>query len=139
MKATSCIIIKSHAFGYFICKLSQFFLTSRLDALLSYLIYLKIPGYFFIIFCYIFYFWDLKFHWFFDLNSCCRDLMNEGIFDIVTDVLQSQDKKLVLTGYWSPLFGFGCSVWHSLQLITKRQMLWWLQNRYPHSFLESRS
>ncbi|TKY72520.1 Serine/threonine-protein phosphatase 4 regulatory subunit 3 [Spatholobus suberectus] len=27
-----------------------------------------------------------------------RDLMNEGIFDIVTDVLQSQDKKLVLTG-----------------------------------------
>ncbi|RDX90921.1 Serine/threonine-protein phosphatase 4 regulatory subunit 3, partial [Mucuna pruriens] len=27
-----------------------------------------------------------------------RDLMNEGIFDIVTDVLQSGDKKLVLTG-----------------------------------------
>ncbi|KAJ7955201.1 serine/threonine-protein phosphatase 4 regulatory subunit 3-like [Quillaja saponaria] len=27
-----------------------------------------------------------------------RDLMNEGIFDIITDVLQSQDKKLVLTG-----------------------------------------
>ncbi|XP_045832116.1 serine/threonine-protein phosphatase 4 regulatory subunit 3-like isoform X2 [Trifolium pratense] len=27
-----------------------------------------------------------------------RDLMNEGIFDIVSDVLQSQDKKLVLTG-----------------------------------------
>ncbi|KAM0984800.1 hypothetical protein ACFX2I_012077 [Malus domestica] len=27
-----------------------------------------------------------------------RDLMNEGIFDIVTDVLQSEDKKLVLTG-----------------------------------------
>ncbi|KAL9410186.1 hypothetical protein AB3S75_044029 [Citrus x aurantiifolia] len=27
-----------------------------------------------------------------------RDLMNEGIFDIVTDALQSQDKKLVLTG-----------------------------------------
>ncbi|KAK7246311.1 hypothetical protein RIF29_41175 [Crotalaria pallida] len=27
-----------------------------------------------------------------------RDLMNEGIFDIVADVLQSQDKKLVLTG-----------------------------------------
>ncbi|ESW26354.1 hypothetical protein PHAVU_003G112400 [Phaseolus vulgaris] len=27
-----------------------------------------------------------------------RDLMNEGIFDVVTDVLQSQDKKLVLTG-----------------------------------------
>ncbi|XP_061349087.1 uncharacterized protein LOC133294448 isoform X2 [Gastrolobium bilobum] len=27
-----------------------------------------------------------------------RDLMNEGIFDIVTDVLQSQDKMLVLTG-----------------------------------------
>ncbi|XP_061344780.1 uncharacterized protein LOC133290671 isoform X2 [Gastrolobium bilobum] len=27
-----------------------------------------------------------------------RDLMNEGIFDIVTDVLQSQDKKFVLTG-----------------------------------------
>ncbi|KAH1209067.1 Serine/threonine-protein phosphatase 4 regulatory subunit 3 [Glycine max] len=26
------------------------------------------------------------------------DLMNEGVFDIVTDVLQSQDKKLVLTG-----------------------------------------
>lgn len=32
-----------------------------------------------------------------NLNSC-RDLMNEGIFDIVTDALQSQDKKLVLTG-----------------------------------------
>ncbi|XP_022939286.1 serine/threonine-protein phosphatase 4 regulatory subunit 3-like isoform X3 [Cucurbita moschata] len=28
-----------------------------------------------------------------------RDLMNEGIFDIITDVLQSPDKKLVLTGY----------------------------------------
>ncbi|KAJ7980348.1 serine/threonine-protein phosphatase 4 regulatory subunit 3-like [Quillaja saponaria] len=27
-----------------------------------------------------------------------RDLMNEGIFDIITEVLQSQDKKLVLTG-----------------------------------------
>ncbi|XP_022760660.1 serine/threonine-protein phosphatase 4 regulatory subunit 3A-like isoform X4 [Durio zibethinus] len=27
-----------------------------------------------------------------------RDLMNEGIFDIITDALQSQDKKLVLTG-----------------------------------------
>ena len=27
-----------------------------------------------------------------------RDLMNEGIFDIVSDVLQSPDKKLVLTG-----------------------------------------
>ncbi|XP_027339154.1 serine/threonine-protein phosphatase 4 regulatory subunit 3-like isoform X3 [Abrus precatorius] len=27
-----------------------------------------------------------------------RDLMNEGIFDIITDILQSQDKKLVLTG-----------------------------------------
>ncbi|KAM5568801.1 hypothetical protein ABKV19_016364 [Rosa sericea] len=27
-----------------------------------------------------------------------RDLMNEGIFDIVSDALQSQDKKLVLTG-----------------------------------------
>ncbi|CAK9318476.1 unnamed protein product [Citrullus colocynthis] len=27
-----------------------------------------------------------------------RDLMNEGIFDIITDVLQSEDKKLVLTG-----------------------------------------
>ncbi|KAG4378395.1 hypothetical protein GLYMA_17G032400v4 [Glycine max] len=27
-----------------------------------------------------------------------RDLMNEGIFDVVTNVLQSQDKKLVLTG-----------------------------------------
>ncbi|KAH7573490.1 hypothetical protein JRO89_XS03G0158100 [Xanthoceras sorbifolium] len=27
-----------------------------------------------------------------------RDLMNEGIFDIITDALQSQDNKLVLTG-----------------------------------------
>ncbi|KAJ8560458.1 hypothetical protein K7X08_022318 [Anisodus acutangulus] len=27
-----------------------------------------------------------------------RDLVNEGIFDIIADVLQSQDKKLVLTG-----------------------------------------
>ncbi|KAG5023806.1 hypothetical protein JHK85_020148 [Glycine max] len=27
-----------------------------------------------------------------------RELMNEGIFDVVTNVLQSQDKKLVLTG-----------------------------------------
>ncbi|TYI66971.1 hypothetical protein E1A91_D09G264600v1 [Gossypium mustelinum] len=27
-----------------------------------------------------------------------RDLINEGIFDIITDVLQSPDKKLVLTG-----------------------------------------
>ncbi|KAJ0092620.1 hypothetical protein Patl1_24918 [Pistacia atlantica] len=28
----------------------------------------------------------------------CRDLMNEGVFDIIADALQSQDKKLVLTG-----------------------------------------
>ncbi|XP_061987263.1 uncharacterized protein LOC133705869 isoform X3 [Populus nigra] len=28
-----------------------------------------------------------------------RELMNEGIFDIIADILQSQDKKLVLTGY----------------------------------------
>ncbi|XP_052310778.1 uncharacterized protein LOC7485913 isoform X6 [Populus trichocarpa] len=27
-----------------------------------------------------------------------RELMNEGIFDIIADILQSQDKKLVLTG-----------------------------------------
>ncbi|XP_059632786.1 uncharacterized protein LOC132275338 [Cornus florida] len=27
-----------------------------------------------------------------------KDLVNEGIFDIISDVLQSQDKKLVLTG-----------------------------------------
>lgn len=27
-----------------------------------------------------------------------RDLMNEGIFDIITEALQNQDKKLVLTG-----------------------------------------
>ncbi|KAG8636530.1 serine/threonine-protein phosphatase 4 regulatory subunit 3 isoform X2 [Manihot esculenta] len=27
-----------------------------------------------------------------------RDLVNEGIFDIITEVLQNQDKKLVLTG-----------------------------------------
>ncbi|MBA0585402.1 hypothetical protein Gorai_016181, partial [Gossypium raimondii] len=27
-----------------------------------------------------------------------RDLINEGIFDIISDALQSQDKKLVLTG-----------------------------------------
>eukprot|EP00262_Sarcandra_glabra_P022238 TRINITY_DN9807_c1_g1_i1.p1 TRINITY_DN9807_c1_g1~~TRINITY_DN9807_c1_g1_i1.p1 ORF type:complete len:677 (+),score=95.85 TRINITY_DN9807_c1_g1_i1:98-2032(+) len=27
-----------------------------------------------------------------------RDLVNEGIFDIITDTLQSQDKRLVLTG-----------------------------------------
>ena len=26
-------------------------------------------------------------------------MVNEGIFDTVTDVLQSEDKKLVLTGY----------------------------------------
>ncbi|XP_038907194.1 serine/threonine-protein phosphatase 4 regulatory subunit 3 isoform X3 [Benincasa hispida] len=28
-----------------------------------------------------------------------RDLMNEGIFDVIADVLQSPDKKFVLTGY----------------------------------------
>ncbi|KAJ1383279.1 hypothetical protein SESBI_43507 [Sesbania bispinosa] len=33
-----------------------------------------------------------------DTNSEYLDLMNEGIFDIVTNVLQNQDKKLVLTG-----------------------------------------
>ncbi|XP_019054595.1 PREDICTED: serine/threonine-protein phosphatase 4 regulatory subunit 3-like isoform X2 [Nelumbo nucifera] len=27
-----------------------------------------------------------------------RDLMNEGIFDVITDALQSQDKRLILTG-----------------------------------------
>ena len=27
-----------------------------------------------------------------------RDLMNEGIFDIIADTLQNQDKKIVLTG-----------------------------------------
>lgn len=35
----------------------------------------------------------------FQILNVCRDLMNEGIFDIVTDVLQSDDKKFVLTGY----------------------------------------
>lgn len=28
----------------------------------------------------------------------CRDLVNEGLFDIITDALQSPDKRLVLTG-----------------------------------------
>lgn len=27
-----------------------------------------------------------------------RDLVNEGIFDIISDAMQSQDRKLVLTG-----------------------------------------
>lgn len=26
-----------------------------------------------------------------------RDLVNEGIFDVIADILQSEDKKLVLT------------------------------------------
>ncbi|CAJ1940879.1 unnamed protein product [Sphenostylis stenocarpa] len=33
-----------------------------------------------------------------ELGQLDWDLMNEGIFDVVTDVLQNQDKKLVLTG-----------------------------------------
>ncbi|KAK9161723.1 hypothetical protein Syun_008064 [Stephania yunnanensis] len=32
------------------------------------------------------------------LSISIRDLVNEGIFDIITDVLQSEDKNLVLTG-----------------------------------------
>lgn len=32
------------------------------------------------------------------MKKCCRDLMNEGVFEIITDILQSQDKKLILTG-----------------------------------------
>lgn len=28
----------------------------------------------------------------------CRDLVSEGIFEILADVLQSEDPKLVLTG-----------------------------------------
>ncbi|GJX37113.1 aldehyde dehydrogenase [Tanacetum coccineum] len=37
---------------------------------------------------------------FFTLSLCNtrRDLVNEGIFGIITDILQSKDKKLVLTG-----------------------------------------
>lgn len=27
-----------------------------------------------------------------------RDLVTEGIFDVIADILQSQDKKLILTG-----------------------------------------
>lgn len=30
--------------------------------------------------------------------NSCRDLLSEGILDIVADVLQNEDKKLVLTG-----------------------------------------
>ncbi|XP_022741775.1 serine/threonine-protein phosphatase 4 regulatory subunit 3A-like isoform X9 [Durio zibethinus] len=36
-----------------------------------------------------------------------RDLMNEGIFDIITDALQSQDKKLVLAGHPYTVFESG--------------------------------
>lgn len=43
------------------------------------------------------------------ISSFYRDLMNEGIFDIITDVLQSQDKKLVLTGW--------VRQWHSLTFL----------------------
>lgn len=33
--------------------------------------------------------------------------MNEGIFDVISDLLlQSQDKKLMLTGYDAPSFVF---------------------------------
>lgn len=28
-----------------------------------------------------------------------RELMNEGIFDIITDALHAKDKKLLLAGY----------------------------------------
>lgn len=68
-------------------------------------------------------------------------MVNEGIFDTVTDVLQSEDKKLVLTGY-SNLDLMICIIFltililHSLQSISKRELLLWLQNRYSHSLLE---
>lgn len=32
------------------------------------------------------------------LCSFCRDLVSEGIFDVIAEVLQSDDYKLVLTG-----------------------------------------
>lgn len=68
-------------------------------------------------------------------------MVNEGIFDTVTDVLQSEDKKLVLTGY-SNLDLMICIILltililHSLRSISKRELLLWLQNRYSHSLLE---
>jgi len=71
-------------------------------------------------------------------------MVNEGIFDTVTDVLQSEDKKLVLTGY-SNLDHMICIILltililHSLWSISKRELLLWLQNRYSHSLLESGS
>lgn len=34
-----------------------------------------------------------------DVSDSCRDLMNEGIFDIMMEAFENQDKKLVLTGY----------------------------------------
>lgn len=33
-----------------------------------------------------------------DVSDSCRDLMNEGIFDIMMEAFENQDKKLVLTG-----------------------------------------
>lgn len=28
----------------------------------------------------------------------CRDLINEGVIDVIAGILQSEDKKLLLTG-----------------------------------------
>lgn len=38
------------------------------------------------------------FHFLSNFFNADRDLVNEGIFDIISDALQSQDKRLVLTG-----------------------------------------
>jgi len=34
----------------------------------------------------------------FSTHNVFRDLVNEGLFDIISDILQSEDKRLVLTG-----------------------------------------
>ena len=39
------------------------------------------------------------------IHHSLRELANEEIFEILTDVLRSEDKKLVLTGY-SLFYGF---------------------------------
>ena len=48
----------------------------------------------------------------FQILNVYRELMNEGIFDVVTNVLQSQDKKLVLTGYYFPFANLICIKFH---------------------------
>lgn len=84
-----------------------------------------------------------------DFSRFFRDLVNEGIFDIIAEILQNEDKKLILIGCdWPSPFSFinyfcFMSVWDFiisfLTFSFNSKSFWWMQDRYPHSIPQSGS